>query len=212
MIREILKKGVGPVLLLLLISACGEIGGSGQCGGGEETGSCVRIESITPKYLEKNTSSVDVVQNPNCATGTSTLVVEKFARHSAELVVSNLPIPPLKKEDISDVTIQEVSISYILNNCPLVGGVGTTKAICPPLSPVVLLGQAFRVPVDTLVTVTLPFFDLSSKIEYIGMGGSVSDFPRYMAKYRLTGTDSHKNPISVEGFAEFEIGGFNNCG
>jgi hypothetical protein len=202
-VLEILKKGVGLALLLLFISACGEIGGSGQCGGGEATGSCVRIESITPKYRDKNTSSVDVVQG-NCGTGTST--PEFFAAHNAELVISNRPIPPLKKEDISDVTIQNFSISYVkvLNNCPL-------GATCPPLISRDLLGQTVRVPVDGSVTVTLPFFDLASKKEYTDLFGSTSAFPRYNANYRITGTDSNKKSISVEGSAEFEIGNFDNC-
>ncbi len=204
MVCEILKKGVGPVLLLLLISACGEIGGSGQCGGGEETGSCVRIESITPKYDEKSTFSVDVFRGI-CSGGTASST-EILTDHIAELIISNRPIPPLKKEDISDVTIQSYSISYTLNtNCALIG------AICPGLRPVVGLLETFRVPADGTVTVTLSFFDLLSKAEYRSATGSLSAFPRYTANYRLTGTDSHKNPISVEGSTEFQIGDFLNA-
>ncbi len=205
MVGEIIKKGVGPVLLLLLISACGEIGGSGQCGGGEGTGSCLRIESITPQYLEKNRPSVDVVQ-VDCDASASTTKLEPMASHSAELVISNRPIPPLKKEDISDITLRSYSISYIVNRCP-------SGATCPALDLLLVNpGQTFLVPADGSVTFTgLNFFPLDSKNEYRGKFGSTLAFPHYTANYRFTGTDSRQNPVSVEGSSSFEIGNFDNC-
>ena len=211
MVMEILKKGGGLALFLLLVSACGELGGSGQCGGGSENGSCIRIDSIQPTVLEKNTSSVDILQvicDPD-STATST-DLEDFESHAAELSISYLPVPPLTVTDIPlYVTLNKFSVSYAVGRCQPAG------TNCPPLAPLPLnslLGETFSIPAGGTAKHTLPFFPLDSKIEYAGTAGvNFFAFPHYIATYKLTGEDTYGNPVSVQGSAEFEIGNFDNC-
>ncbi|MFQ5456079.1 MAG: hypothetical protein ACE5EA_07755, partial [Nitrospirota bacterium] len=77
-------------LSLFILVSCGEIGGSGQCGGAATTGACIRIESIAPD----NTSNVDAQQNI-CAIDPDTgdITYESFTDHNAKITISNSPLP-----------------------------------------------------------------------------------------------------------------------
>ncbi len=222
MIVGIVKKcGIGA--LLLLIAACGEvgsvvgdivggdIGGSGQCGGGANTGSCLRIESIKPQYDSKDTSNVDVnraVCNAFEVSQDSTTEpkLEVFKDHSAQISISNRPLSDITESVISDITLNKYSITYSLNRCP--GGNN-----CPGSLPALLVdpGQTIVIRKNEAITVTLPFVPLATKDAYNSLGGPLDDFPSYTATYTLGGTDSFKNPVSVTGSVEFTIGAFDNC-
>jgi hypothetical protein len=213
--------GVGA--LLLLIAACGEvgsvvgdivggdIGGSGQCGGGANTGSCLRIESIKPQYSAKDSSNVDVIRdvcnisevNKDPETAPK---FEIFTDHNAQVSLSNRPLSDMTASIISDITLVDYSITYAVNRCP--GGNN-----CPETLPPLLVdpGQTILVKKNEAITVTLPFVPLATKAAYNSLGGPRGDFPSYTATYTLRGTDSFKNPVSVTGSAEFTIGSFDNC-
>ena len=207
-IVEMVNK-IGVILFLLLVAACGDIGGVGQCGGATETGGCLRIESIVPAYNDKDTSSVDVIQDICNAFEVQTTpgtkpTVEKFTDHSAKLVITNRPLPGIQITDITDVTLDRFAITYRNNRCPV--------GACPKISELYVdPGKTIVIRANAEVTFTLPFFPLSSKFEYEKSGGPLSDFPFYTATYTLTGTDAYKNPVSVVGSTEFTIGNYDYC-
>jgi hypothetical protein len=232
MTRDSLKKMITHsglmVFFLLVVAACGEV----SCPGGEDTGSCLRIENIEPTYLEKPTSSVDAVADL-CSTGTSTsATVEKFTGHAAKISFSNFPVEggSVPAEEISPITLGDFSITYSLNNCP-------AGAICPPLNTFITAATAHPdtiiVPANGKITVTYPFVDLSKKFEFVAkrLGQATFsyldffpppsappfsiapflEFPSYTATYKFNGTDTFGNKVSVTGSREFTIGDFANC-
>ncbi len=221
---EIIKKWSGWgcfAVVLFLLSACGEV----RCGGGANTGSCLRIENIQPgDGKNKNSSNVDAFQQ-TCnafevaAAATSTPVkpvFEVFSDHSAQLTISNRRLPGVKADDISDVTLDNFAIVYSSNSpCP-------AGAFCAPLTTFSAApGETVVIKADTEFSFTLPFVPLSRKAEYVAAimalpSASARDLailavPSYTATYIITGTDSFKNKVSVTGSAEFTIGAFDNC-
>lgn len=195
----------GTLLLLLLISACGEVGGSGQCGGAEDSGSCVRIESIIPSYLGANTSNVDAAQDA-CVDSTGAVTgIESFTDHGAAILVSNSSLPGAPANTTRIVTLRDYSVEYSINRCP-------AGSVCPALTLLTVApGQTTVIPANGSVSFTLPFVPLATKDEYVRLGGSLGTFPSYTALYTITGTDAFNKSVSIQGAAEFTIGDFNNC-
>ena len=153
------------VLLFVAFTACGDIGGSGQCGGGSETGTCLRIENISPGD-EKNKNSSNVDAFFSVCTATSTL--EVMTDHVAEITVSNRRIPGsiIVLSDVSDITLRDYTITYSNNDCP----VGVVA--CPDLGTLrVAPGQTQIVKADQTITFTLPFVPLRIKQDYVRSGG-----------------------------------------
>ena len=178
----------------------GSVGGSGQCGGANDSDACVRIVTIEPTYLDQTTSNVDVVQG-TCPSGAP----ESFADHNATVTLSNLPLPGVGPTADTSVTLQDFSVRYSLNACP-------AGATCPALDTLTVApGQTVTIPPISSVTVTLPFVSLAKKSEYVSKGGSLLAYPSYTATYTITGTDSFHNSVSVQGSAQFTIGDFDNC-
>lgn len=206
--RKILL-GLSAAGLLALLYACGEVGGSGQCGGVAGTGACVRIEDIQPSYLDQQpVSNVDAVQDIciNDPTDPSDDEPEPFTDHDAIVTISNSPLPGATDVTTDPiVTLQDYSISYTLNYCPF-------GATCPLLDPLpVAPGQTTTIGPNSSRGIPYPFAQLSKKFEYVGKGGSIFAFPSYTAHYTITGTTTFNEKISLQGFAEFTIGDYNNC-
>ncbi|MEK7286838.1 MAG: hypothetical protein AAB035_06030 [Nitrospirota bacterium] len=219
MILNSLKKWVGPsglFLLVLVMTACGEVA---SCPGGGDTGSCLRIDSITPTYNKKDSSNVDVVQGPCDVTGTSTATstatstpkLEEFFDHRVKIVFSNMPVPGkvVRPEDITDIILGGYSIEYKLNHCP--GGAGT----CPALTKFEAVDpNTFKVPANGTLTTDGYFqlLSLAKKDEYfrakIGLFG---DYPSYTAVYTFNGRDAFGNLVSAQGATEFTIGNYDTC-
>jgi hypothetical protein len=196
----------GTLLLFFLISACGSIGGSGQCGGAEDSGSCVRVESIIPAYLGGNTSNVDAAMNV-CSVDPSTGVatVEVFTDHSAAIQVSNSSLPGAPANTTRIITLRDYSVEYSINRCP-------AGSVCPALTLLTVApGQTTVIPANGSTTFSLPFVPLATKDEYVRLGGSLATYPSYTALYTITGTDSFNKSVSIQGAAEFTIGDFSNC-
>jgi hypothetical protein len=130
---------------------------------------------------------------------------ESFGAHTADITFSNAAFPGASNS--FDVTLQRVSVSYSLNNCP-------SGAVCPPL-------PGFTQNVPTLVipkggTASLlgfPFVPLSVKTAYVDQGGNTTRFPSYSADYVFTGqTQSFNDTLTIRGSASFTIGNFDLCG
>ena len=196
----------GFATLFMVLTACGDIGGVGQCGGAGETGACLQIESIAPEDGDGNvvTSNVDVVADTCTDTSTSTPVVKGLFDHKAKVKISynRLPGLGLDAAELTPVTLKDHAISYTVASCP----VGS----CPSLS-VYRFTQTIPIKVDSSIESEIPFFLLQQKKEYVAAGGSTNTFPSYTATYTLTGADSSGNPVKVEGSAEFTIGNYDKC-
>jgi len=200
-------------LALGLLGCDGGLGGSGQCGGANDSDACVRIDKIEPVYMDVPSSNVDVKRSictpddPKTLT-TDETVLEPFAvaDHNAKVTISNAPLPGVGPTADTSVTLQDFSISYSLNSCPA-AAIG-----CPPLDTLrAVPGLTVTIPPESSVDITLPFVSLAKKFEYVSRGGSLSAFPSYTATYIIAGTDAFNNSVSVRGSAQFTIGDFNLC-
>src|SRR5712692_9238253 len=195
---------LGLLSLALGVLGCdGGLGGSGQCGGSNNSDACLQITQIRPVYLDQTTSNVDAVRD-KCASGTSAPPTdEPFTDHSATVTILNAPLPGVGPTGITSVTLQDFSISYTLNSCP------TTSVGCPPLDTLrVVPGQTVTIAPRGSVDISLPFVPLAKKFEYINKGGDHAAVPSYTATYLIAGTDAFNNAVSVRGSAQFTIGDF----
>jgi len=178
----------------------GSVGGSGQCGGSNDSDACVRVVTVEPTYLDQTTSNVDVVQ-VTCPNNTP----EPFTDHAAAVTLSNSPLPGVGPTADTSVTLQDFSVRYSLNACP-------AGATCPALDTLTVApGQTVTISPNSSVTVTLPFVSLAKKFEYVSKAGSLLAYPSYTATYTITGTDSFHNSVSAQGSAQFTIGAFDHC-
>lgn len=198
--------------LIIFINGCGEVGGSGQCGGVATAGACIMISNIAPSYFGETTSNVDIVPNlcVDPATGATT-GVEQYGDHFASISFLNFPLPGAIIETMPIVTIQNYSISYTLNECP-------TGATCPALDTSLFNpGDSFTIfpdadpKIPTGITKDLSFFSIRKKDEFISKGGTTNSYPSYSANYIFNGTTTFNQSISVSGSVEFTLGDFNNC-
>lgn len=221
--RKILLGLLGTGLLGFLY-ACGEVGGSGQCGGAEDSGACIKIESIIPTYDVGggSTSNADAfIDICDIDEETGEITVEEMTDHGATVTFRNEPLPGADPATVPDVTITQYTLTYSLNNCP-------AGAICPTLSTqTVTPGETLLIPANGTVSRDLKFVDLAKKMEYAtGIGddmfgvpfGSLVhtlaslEYPSYTVTYRFQGTDIFNNPIELVGYSEFTIGDYDNCG
>jgi hypothetical protein len=191
-------------MTLGLLGCSSDVGGSGQCGGSNNSDACLQITQIVPVYLGQASSNVDAQQDM-CTTAT-TAVPEPFTDHSATVTILNAPLPGVGPTAVTSVTLQDFSVSYTLNSCP------ATSVGCPPLDTLVVVpGQTITIAARGSADITLPFVPLAKKLEYVNKGGSLTAFPSYTATYIIAGTDAFDNAVSVRGSAQFTIGDFNNC-
>ena len=198
-------------LALGLLGCDSGIGGSGQCGGANDSDACVRIDKIEPVSVGQTSSNVDVIRDictpDNPTTPTDETVLEPFADHNAIVTISNAPLPVVGPVAVDvSVTLQDFSISYTLNSCP------ATSSGCPSLDTLrVVPGQTVTIPPRSSVAITLPFVPLAKKLEYLSRGGGRDAYPSYTATYSISGTDAFNNSVSVQGAAQFTIGNFDLC-
>jgi hypothetical protein len=200
------RRWLSSVLVLGVIgslTACSGGGGEG-CGGQEDIISCVSITDVQPTATAGGeTSDVDVVFNPDCDSDPTTDDPEPFTAHDAVFTFSNQAHPSASGS--LDVTLQHVRITYNPTNCPV-------AAICPPLSEI-SQDVSLVIPEDTTgVTETFPLVPLSTKNEFIALGGSANAFPSYTATYIFTArTLSFSDTFTIEGSVNFVLGNFNLC-
>jgi hypothetical protein len=130
-----------------------------------------------------------------------------FTAHSALITFTNAAFPNFadpEGADSLDVTIERVSITYQVNNCPPLAG-------CPPL-PEINQAVSLTIPADSSVTGTFPLVPISTKDEFLALGGSANAFPSYTANYIFTArTQAFSDTITVRGATNFVMGNFNLC-
>jgi hypothetical protein len=209
MIQQVLK---GLFLVVLLLASCSspsDDGAGGGCGGSDASITCLNVASITPTYLDEDTSDVDALQDQcrDPVTGAVT-GIEPFARHDALVTLVNQQFPTSTATDRAfNIGITEYSVTYTLNQpCP------TGTHGCPPLTGITS-GASITIPAGQTVTVTLPFVPLSTKNEYVQAGGELGiAAPSYTATYTFTAqTIGVNDTFTVQGSAQFIITDFNYC-
>jgi hypothetical protein len=185
-----------------LLTACSSPGGEG-CGGIEDIVSCISVSSIEPTATAGGDSSdVDVVQDADCDNDPTTGDPEPFTKHDARVTFTNTAFPTAAGSFA--VAIERVQITYQVNNCPPLAG-------CPPL-PEINQAVSLVIPEDSTVTGTFPLVPISTKDEFLALGGSANAFPSYTANYIFTArTQSFNDTITVRGATNFIIGNFNLC-
>jgi hypothetical protein len=207
--------------IMIILYACGEVGGSGQCGGASDSGSCVKIASIEPVYDVGggNTSDVDAfIDICDIDLTTGEITYEEFTDHNATVTLQNDPLPGAPEDTASDVTIKEYWLDYKLNSCPFTA----SSSNCPELGEQhVTPGQTILVPANETVVYDLKFVDIAKKQEYANKVGDDTfdlphsakafEYPSYTVTYRFSGTDIFNNKITLTGYSEFTIGDYDNC-
>jgi hypothetical protein len=183
-----------------------------DCGGLDNTVSCVSVTNISPMdSAGEVTSDVDAVQDA-CEVDNedgATVEPEPFTAHIADITFENSQFTTAS--DSFDVTVRRFSVSYELANCPV------QATGCPPLTGFEG-AQTFVIPQNGQVTRTFPLVPLAVKDEYVAAGGEVSGsgtgapFPTYTARYvfRAT-TEPFSTGIEIVATQDFTIGNFNNC-
>jgi hypothetical protein len=194
-----------------LLTACSSPGGEG-CGGIDDIVSCISISSIQPvSTAGEDSPDVDVTFNTDCDGDPTTIDPELFGSHDARVTFANAAFPNFIGDDEEepgslDVTIERVRITYQVNNCPPLAG-------CPPL-PELNQAVSLTIPAATEDVVGIfPLVPISTKQEFLALGGSANAFPSYTANYTFTGrTQSFSDTITIRGATNFVMGSFNVCG
>ena len=193
-----------------LLTACSSPGGEG-CGGVEDIVSCVSVSSIQPVSIAgEDSSDVDVTFTLDCDGDPTTSDPELFGSHDARVTFTNSAFPDFS-DDAEDeaeslpVTIEHVRITYQVNNCPPLAG-------CPPL-PEINQAVSLTIPPDSADVIGIfPLVPISTKDEFLTLGGSADAFPSYTANYVFTArTQSFSDTFTVKGATNFVMGNFNAC-
>ena len=205
--RERVRRGyLGLFLVAVLgvLSACGNPGGEG-CGGIDDIVSCLSITSIQPTAtVGGDSSDVDVVFNTDCDPLAAGSQPEPFTAHDARVTFANNAFPTASTTTTLAITIQRVSVSYTLNNCP-------AGAACPPL-PGFTQETSLLVPAGGTATGTFPLVPLSTKQAFVDQGGSARAFPAYSANYTFTAeTPFFQDTITLNGSVAVTLGAFDLC-
>lgn len=208
MTQQVLKGLFLTVLILASCSAPSDDGAGGGCGGSEASITCLDVAGITPTSLDTDTTNVDALQD-QCLDQTGTVTgIEPFGDHNALVTLVNKQFPTTTATDRAfDIRIIGYSVTYRLNLCP------AAASGCPPLTTLPVSGESIIIPVGQTVTVTLPFVPLSTKNEYVRVGGELGiAAPSYSATYTFTAqTIGLVDTFTVQGRAQFTITDFNNC-
>lgn len=181
-----------------------------DCGGLDNTVSCVSVTNVSPTDSTGIASAdVDAVQDLCDLDDNGQPTFEPFTAHSADITFENSQFTTAS--DSFDVTVRRFSVSYSLANCP------ERATGCPPLTG--FEGErTFVIPQDGQTTETFPFVPLAVKDEYVAAGGEVggsgpgAPFPTYTARYvfRAT-TEPFSTAIEIVATQEFTIGNFDTC-
>jgi hypothetical protein len=193
-----------------LLTACSS--GSEGCGGVEDIVSCISVSSIQPiSTAGVDSSDVDATFTRDCDGDLTTNDPELFGGHDARVTFTNSAFPnfidPDDESESLAVTIERVRITYQVNNCPPLAGL----AGCPPL-PELNQAVSLAIPEDSTVTGTFPLVPISTKDEFVALGGSADAFPSYTANYVFTArTQAFSDTFTVKGATNFVMGNFNVC-
>jgi hypothetical protein len=145
---------------------------------------------------------VDVFPNPDCDPATAGDQPEPFTAHDARVTFANDAFPTAS--DSLAVSIQQVSVSYTLSNCP-------AGAACPPL-PGFTQAVSLIVPPGSTATGTFPLVPISIKQAFVDQGGSVTAFPAYSANYTFAAeTQFFQDTITLNGSVAIILGAFDLC-
>jgi len=201
----------GLFLVVLLLASCSspsDNGAGGGCGGSEASVNCLNVTRIVPTYLDTATTNVDA-QRDQCLDQTGVVTgIEPFGDHNALVTLVNQQFPTSTSTDRAfDIGIIGYSVTYRLNQpCP------AAARGCPPLT-TLTSAESITIPVGQTVAVTLPFVPLSTKQEYVRLGGELGSAPpSYSATYTFTAqTIGVNDTFTVQGSAQFTITDFNNC-
>ena len=188
--------------LLMLLYACGEIGGSGQCGGVEDSGVCVTVVSIEPFDETTDTADVDAFAAEDCDGDLLTLDPEPLFKHSATVTLSADLIPILTAPPAPEfVTFTSYTIDYIPSDANLIFAPALTTQV---------FGTTIRVDIDSTTPTDLELVPIQTKLQYVDLGGD----PRvsiYSVIYTFEGTTQFNKGVVLQGSTTVNIGDFNNC-
>ena len=183
-----------------VLTACASHGGEG-CGGVEDLVSCVTITEIQPTATAGgDTSDVDVIQD-DCNPGAG-VDPELFTKTDALITFVNQTHPSAAGS--LDVTLERMRVTYNVNNCP-------PSAFCPPL-PAIDEPVSLDIPEDSTVEDTFDLVPISTKQDFVRLGGSADAFPTYTANYAFRArTQFFQDTFTIEGSVSIVLGHFLVC-
>lgn len=168
--------------------------------------------TITPTYLNRNTKSVDAVQD-QCTVGPPP-TFEKFTDHSATVTISAKLFNPNTQFTPGVLYVEKYTIEYRRSNGSLEAPpietdtrFDNTIIIVPPTS-----GTGV-----TSTTATVLFLDLKRKDKYFSdmksgqFSSGLAFLNNYTAIYTFEGKNAFGESFSFKVQTDFVIGNFNNC-
>ncbi len=183
--------------------SCGsgdESDGGGACGGADETGICLFVESIVVSDVDEG-PDVDVFQNPDCVgTATPPLVAEDFviARTAVTFGASQIGLQP---PSASLIIVTGYTITYAAIPPAL-------PVMAPPIPPVAFTGNTATIPVNGTATANVDLFNFAQKAAWNALtNGNVT----YSATYTFLGETDIGESVSVTVSTLFDLANFNNC-
>jgi len=198
-------KGLFLALGVAGLASCGSgdesDGGGGACGGADETGICLFVESIVVSDVDEG-PDVDVFQNPDCVgTATPPLIAEDFviARTAVTFGASQIGLQP---PSASLIIVTGYTITYAAT--PPV----FPPVVAPPITPVQFTGNTATIPVNGTATANVDLFNFAQKAAWNAVTtGNVT----YSATYTFLGKTDIGESVSVTVSTLFDLANFNNC-
>ena len=175
-------------------------GGGGACGGADETGICLFVESIVVSDVDEG-PDVDVIQGIcTPATMTSPAIFEDFVIARTAVTFGASQIGP-ELPSASLIIVTGYTITYAAT--PPVPPV-----VAPAITPVQFTGNTATIPVNGTATANVDLFNFAQKAAWAGVfNGNVT----YSATYTFFGEDDLGESVSVTASALFDLANFNNC-
>jgi hypothetical protein len=205
---------LGVTALLGLALGCGSVGGAGQCDGVDVSGTCIVISSIVPTDpvgFGDDTPDVDAIQD-QCDPGPPA-VFEPWGEHGAKLTISATLMPGVTAPPApAFITLTSYTVDYTASP--------TNLDPQPPLTSQSFGPTTLALNTDgTVVTFTLEFVNIQTKVEYAPFNGgtpNVQVLPaptpgNYSAKYTIKGKTQFNDEFTLVGGTTFNISDYDNC-
>lgn len=201
---------LGVLLLGMAVTVgCGDVPGDT-----EDTGSILKVESVSGLYLGKLTNQVDTTKGICDGSEEDDIEYEDFSDHFGQVEVTNRPLPNTDEQTASPVYIRSYTVSFVP-----IDHAGVTPPPLEPYRAIPLIDTRGIQPCPPNSTSCAPtkyaplkFVDIAKKQEYLTRGGAVIDKPAsYNIRYTFKGENIFGEEFTFGGGTNFTIFNYDYC-